>query len=52
MNYKLFDDTNFPVCLALFVKKTDKDKAMLNDFFIYKNNEFKIIKKEKKMTFF
>ena len=40
INYKLFDDTNFPVCLALFVKKIDKDKPMLNDFFIYKNNDY------------
>ena len=31
--YKMFDDTECPVCLALFTKESD-------DFFIYRNNDY------------
>ena len=39
---KMFDDTECPVCLALFVKKEDKTKEELNenDFFIYRQSQF------------
>ena len=38
----MFDDTECPVCLALFVKKEDKQNCGLeeNDFFIYRQNQY------------